>query len=135
LQLTWIIPFVLVPALEQSKMIETLNHMLDDITLCEESKNCEGALSICEEAYKITYGIKNEEDRKNYQNNINLHQAACNINIGSLKGEKNKVNDGLEYIEQIFSRIETMKEGVKSGEMKRLIWWANYYRDFANSLK
>ena len=67
LQLMWIIPCVLVPALEQSKMIETLNHMLYDITLCEEYKNYEGALSICEEAYKITYGIKNEKDRKNYQ--------------------------------------------------------------------
>jgi len=109
--------------------------MLEDISFCEDSKNYEEALSICDEAYKITYGIKNEIDRKNYQNNINLHQAACNINIGSLKGDKNKVIDGLKFIEQIFSRIETMKEEIKVDELKSLIWWANFYRDFANSLE
>ncbi len=128
-------PYVIDPALEQNKIVETLDVMLDDIRLHEESKNYEKALSICDNAYKITYNIKSEVNRKLYQCNINLHQAACYINSGSLEGEKSKVDKGLEMIEQIFARIETMKEEIKSDEIKSLIWWANYYRDFAFSLE
>jgi len=128
-------PYVIDPALEQNKIIKTLDVMLDDVRLHEESKNYEKALSICDEAYVLTYGIKREVARKIYQCNVNLHQAACYINSGSLEGEKNKVDEGLEFIEQIFARIETMKEEIKPGEIKSLIWWANYYRDFAINLE
>jgi len=128
-------PYVIDPALEQNKIIKTLDVMLDDVRLHEESKNYEKALSICDEAYVLKYGIKRAVARKIYQCNVNLHQAACYINSGSLEGEKNKVNKGLKIIEQIFVRIETIKEKVKLDEIKPLIWWANYYRDFAISLE
>ncbi|MCK4818034.1 hypothetical protein KA005_19850 [bacterium] len=133
--LMFIQPYVIGPALEQNNIVETLDVMLDDVRLHEESKNYEKALSICDEAYVLTYEIKREVTRKIYQCSVNLHQAACYINSGSLEGEKNKVNKGLKIIEQIFVRIETIKEKVKPDEIKPLIWWANYYRDFAISLE